>query len=419
MSTPPDKAHVDSARVHLEQAVTDLLPTADVRPPPVTIDTPDAFDRALSTAVAGDVLTLASTFLYPGPVTLRVPVTLQGAVVPEGRMTKDAPLPRFQMGLTVAGDQVTGRGIDVRNTNRLTTIVTVAGADATLDRCRVLGDPEYGGHRGIDFTGTRGTITGCYIDDIFQPAQDTQAIYSDNMGGGLTITDCYLSAAGETIMFGGGDCTVDRIPRTIRITGCTLTKNPAWIVLISPGKHVEQTKCALEFKNAIDVVVSNCVFEYAGTSEGQGCFLVVITPRNQNGRTPWAMVQDVTIADCVGRHAGCGVSIIGDDNLHASGRTTNVTITNLVLEDLDPVRYGGTGRIVYLNRGPVGVTIDGLTASGTKLKSIVYFDEKLPPTKLTLKHITAPAGLPYPYHNVFGETIGSLQQYAPDAVLAP
>jgi len=420
MSTPPDKAHVDSARAHLEQAVTDLLPTADVRPPPVTIDTPDAFDRALSTAVAGDVLTLAATFRYPSPLTIRGPVTVQGPAVPAERMTVDAPLPRFQMGLQVLGDDVTVRGVEIRNTNTQADIVVVSGARTHLTGVRILGDSLLGGKRGVHYSGSAGELRGLYVDDIFRVDQDTQAIYSDSMGpGGLLVDDCYLSAAGETIMFGGGDCPADRIPRGIRISNCTLTKNPAWTVLISPGKHVQFVKNALELKNAIDVIVEDCVLEYAGSSGQQGAYSIVLTPRNQGGTAPWSTIQDVIIRRCTGRYASGAISIVGDDNIHPSGRLTNVRLENCTFTDLDGPKYGGMGRVIYINRGPVDVTIDGLTASGTNLKSIVYFDETRPPTRLTLRHFTVPTGTRYPYHNLFGDTLGSVQLYAPDAVLEP
>jgi len=415
---PPDQAHIDSARGHVEQAAIDLQETPDVPLQPVAITTPDAFDRALSTAVAGAVLTLAPTFRYPGPVTLRVPVTLQAAAVPPGRLAADVLLPTFLMGLGVPSDLVTLTGIEVRNSNTATDIVTIAGASVMVDRCRILGDPVKGGKRGINFTGTAGQILRCVVDDIFRLDQDTQAIYSDNMGGGLTISDCSLRAAGETIMFGGADCAQDRIPRGIRIRGCTLTKNPAWTVLLAPGKHAQFVKNALELKNAIDVIVEDCAFEYAGSSGQQGAFLIVLTPRNQGGTAPWSTVQDVIIRRCTGRFASGAISLLGDDNLHPSGRLTNVTFENLTFTDLDGPTYGGMGRICYLNRAPDLVTIDGLTASGTNLKSIVYFDETKPPTRLTLRNFKVPAGTRYPYHNLFGDTLASVQTYAPDAVLA-
>jgi hypothetical protein len=315
---------------------------------------------------------------------------------------------------------VTVRGVEVRNTNTQADVVVVSGARTHLTGVRILGDSLLGGKRGVHYSGAAGELRGLYVDDIFRLDQDTQAIYSDSMGpGGLLIDDCYLSAAGETIMFGGGDCPADRIPRGIRVSNSTLTKNPAWTVLLAPGRHVQFVKNALELKNATDVIVEDCVLEYAGSSGQQGAYSIVLTPRNQGGTAPWSTVQDVIIRRCTGRYASGAVSIVGDDNLHPSGRLTNVRLENLTFTDLDGPAFGGMGRIVYINRGPVDVTIDRLTASGTNLKSIVYFDETRPPTRLTLRHFTVPSGLRYPYHNLYGDTLGSVQLYAPDAVLEP
>jgi hypothetical protein len=405
----------------LDALLAELGPRPVVTPPSVVIDTPDALDRALSVSPAGTVLTLKSTLRYPGPLTFIKPVVLRGEQVPEGRIPADFPVPTFLGGLRIPSDEVTLLGVDVRHPNPLTDVLTFSGARVTLDRVRVLGDPVQGAKRGIAANGGGDCqILRCHIDDIKQPAQDTQAICAWDMGPGLVIDDCYLSAAGQSVMIGGSDPSSDaRQPRGVVLTNSTLTKKPEWLTLVTPGvwgKHVQQVKCALELKNVDGFTAKNLVLEYAGTSQGQGSFLIVLTPRNQGNTAPSTTVAHVAITDCVGRHAGSGVSFLGDDNVNPSKRMTDVRVQNVTFEDLDPVKYGGSGRLFYINRAPDAVTIDAVTAAGT-LKSIVYFDELAPPTRLTLRNFKVPTGVRYAYHNRYGDTLASVQQFAPDAVL--
>jgi hypothetical protein len=87
-----------------------------------------------------------------------------------------------------------------------------------------------------------------------------------------------------------------------------LSKNPAWY-----AQHV-QIKNAFELKCAINVKLTNSILEYAGTSAGQGAYLIVLTPRNQDGGAPWSTVQNVLIENCIGRYAGGVAQFLGRDD---------------------------------------------------------------------------------------------------------
>lgn len=381
----------DSARPFLltaQQAIADALRELDAAaPPPVLplISTPAAFDLALAAAAPMAVLRLASTLVYPGALTLSKAVTLQSEIAATGRMTRDESAPTFLGGIRVTGDDVNLWGLAIRHTSPLTDIVVLSGARPVLDRCRILGDPVSGAKRGIAANGSAMTIRRCYIDDCWQPAQDTQAIGAWDMGPGLLIDDCYLSGGAQAVMLGGADpASEGRTPRNVTIQHSTLTKNPKWFA------QKVQLKCALEIKNAITVRVTDCALEYAGTSMGQGAYLIVLTPRNQGGQAPFSTVQDVVISGCTGRWAAGIATLLGSDNVNPSGPLADVTITDCGFTDIDPTGItGGTGRLFAFDRSPQRVTLDGITVTGANIAALGYFSGA-PPVGFVAKNLRLP-----------------------------
>jgi hypothetical protein len=164
-------------------------------------------------------------------------------------------------------------------------------------------------------------------------------------GGGMTVDDCYIAGASQSILFGGADsATQSSMPHDIVIMNSTLTKDPAWY---AAGYVI---KVALEFKACVNCDVHDCILEYAGTSEGQGGYLIDATVRNQDGNAAWSTVTNVTVRSCTGGHAAGIVSILGTDNVHPSGLMDGFSLTNCSFTNIDPTGItGGAGRI-YLIR---------------------------------------------------------------------
>jgi hypothetical protein len=89
----------------------------------------------------------------------------------------------------------------------------------------------------------------------------------------------------------------------------------------------------------------------------------LFTVRNQDGHSPWSVVQDVTFTNNVLRHSGSGINILGLDDIHPpSGRTSRVLIGNNLFVDIDGARWGGLGRLFQLYNGTADVVIDHNTA---------------------------------------------------------
>ena len=264
---------------HANQVIASL-------PSVALIDTEAALDDALATCPEGAVIVLANSLNYSRTLAIPKPVILQSESYSPNNTTRmgwDEPAPTFHGGIIGHMRDHALLGIAMKGTE---TVAVMGGENAIWDRCRILGDSYTGARRGIRWTGTNGFIRRAYIDDIFRTDQDTQAICGWDSGAGLVIDDCYLSAAGQSVMFGGGDSTsAERIPRVIWMHHSTLTKKQHWAEPPHEAAGgLQQCKCALEFKSCIDCKVEFCDFHFGGCAMGQGYHLIVATPRIRTAR---------------------------------------------------------------------------------------------------------------------------------------
>ena len=367
---------LDQVLVYMEQARIELQGAASEPPKPTIITNAAQLDRALAAATDGTRLVLDPMLTYP--VFLKVTqlnLTLESAATPTERMTKDAPAPRFEKGISVLGNGIHLVGLDIRNSDG-TDIVTIYGANVALDHCRVLGDPVKGAKRGVAANSDGNCrIVGCYIDDCFgpYPGNDTQAICAWNMAPGLLIENCYLSGGSETVMIGGADPQNElRNPADITIRGCTITKNPVW------QTQAVGVKNTLELKNARRVVIENNDLSYSWGGRGQAGYLLMLTVRNQDGKDPTAAIQDVQIQGNRFSHGAAAINILGRDNLQASDVMARVSITHNTFEDLSPLTYqtkldAGSKKLLQIDGGPVDLVIAGNSFAGTGHTSALYF----------------------------------------------
>src|SRR5262249_41945523 len=81
------------------------------------------------------------------------------------------------------------------------------------------------------------------------------------------------------------------------------------------------------------------------------------TPRNQDGGSPWSVVQDVQFTNNVVRHVAAGINVLGTDDLHQSLPTTGITIVNNLFVDVSAANWGGNGRFLQLLGGS-NITVD-------------------------------------------------------------
>jgi hypothetical protein len=400
------------AEAVLESGLTPLPPSQ------ITVSPGQSIQAAIDNAAA-DATILIEPGVYAGHLAIGArPVTLRPSVpVPTG--TRDPAwnpvtiTDTSDTTITLSGsDRARLLGLTVRNTNPQATLITDLGIGTQLDRLLVLGDVVNGQHRGILAHGQDGVYVNLFVDDCGLPGRDGQAICGWDGTRDLLITDSYLGGAAQSLMFGGADSTSpERMPTRITVERCHLGKNPDWY-----GKF--DVKTSLELKCCVGFVMTDCVLQWSGTSGGQSGYLIVLTPRNQDGAAPWSCIDGVLIERCRCITGGAGISLLGRDDTNPSGPLVNVVIRDVSVEDINPASYGGSGWVVFLNHAPQHVTIERLTAQGPSVQSIVYVVD--PAVGLTLRDFNV-TGAPseYPYKiNDGGSGLAALQAYMPDAVIA-
>ena len=123
-----------------------------------------------------------------------------------------------------------------------------------------------------------------------------------------------------------------------------------------------QVKNLFELKNARRVLVEGNLMEYVWR-EAQVGYAILLTPRNQDGKAPWAAVEDVTIRRNVVRHAGGALSITGEDSNFPSGSTRRVKVADNLFYDIDATGWGGSGAFLLIGDGPSDIAIEHNTVS--------------------------------------------------------
>lgn len=236
-----------------------------------------------------------------------------------------------------------------------------------VDRCFLHGDPKKGARRGVFMNGRHMAVVDSHVSDIKEVGQDSQAVSGYAGSGPFKIVNNYLEAAGENILFGGGDPAIhDLVPSDIEIRRNHVAKPLVW----KPGEPGHdgqpwQVKILLELKNARRVLVDGNVFEFNWLMPGYG-FAITFTVRNEGGRSPWATIEDVTFTNNIVRHSPNGVNILAQDDIHPpSGRAQRILIKNNLFADIDGTRWGGKGRLFQLLYGTRHVVIEHNTAFHT------------------------------------------------------
>jgi len=237
--------------------------------------------------------------------------------------------------------------------------------DIVIDRCYIHGDANNGQKRGVALNSASTSIVNSYISDIKSDQDEAQAIAGWGGPGPFTIENNYLEAAGENVLFGGADPFIQNlVPSDISFRFNYVTKNLAWRGSSYTVKNL------FEMKNAQRVVIDSNVFENIWQA-GQTGYAIVLTPGNQDGRAPWAVVQQIQFTNNIVRHVASGFNILGL-NQGTYTVTNGVTVRNNLFYDISASRYGGAGQLV-LTQGGRNIVFDHNTVF-TDGTSVVYAD---------------------------------------------
>jgi hypothetical protein len=336
----------------------------------------DDLQLAHDSAKPGDTL-----LVQPGPylglnITKSINMVVD-ASIPDVRVSKDQtglielnPRTPSSSPLTIPGNLVNVIGVKLNPVPNLATICVLSGDSITLDKYLILGDPVKGQRRGIAANCSNLFLKKGYIDDIFAN-QDSQAVAMWNGSGPFTIDDNYMSASGETIMSGGTDSPTGKQPSHLTLVNNYLTKNVNWH---SPISNVKNT---LELKDMISAVIKNNIIENSWL-DGQTGYLILFTPRNQEGTEPTAQVAHIELSNNIIRNGGAGIQLLGADNQHPSLQTIDINILNNQFDALN--KYSGDRRIFTFTGVPGcrDVTVKGNKIINSKgMNSFLYLDTPL------------------------------------------
>jgi putative Ig domain-containing protein len=257
-----------------------------------------------------------------------------------------------------------------------------------IDRSWIHGTAHDETTRGVMLTGTTNfAVVDSFLNDFHCVASTGSCVDSQAIAGGLGNTTMgpykfvnnFLEAAGENIIFGGGAAT--RTPEDIEVRRNHFYKPLMW-KKGQPGfvggrdGNPFIVKNLFELKNGARVLFEGNVLENSWGGFSQAGFGILLTPKNQNGLCPLCVVHDITVRYSTISHVGNGFQIA--NHATPSGAITlgmwNVSIHDVVLDDVDGPTYGGGGHLFQQsNTNPQSilhhVTINHVTAMGKNPKS--------------------------------------------------
>ena len=356
----------------------------------------DDLQSALDAARPGDVISLPAGAVFTGPFTLPNKsgvdwITIRSSS-PDSRLpppgTQAAPIhsgamPKLESESAPVITAAPGAhhyrfiGIEIRPRPGafLYNVVTLGTDETSLsdvphhivfERCYIHGDRVVGSRRGIALNAAASAVIDSYLSDFKEVGADSQAIGGWNGPGPFQIENNYLEAAGENLLFGGSDPSIpDLVPSDIEIKRNHFAKPLVWrMAQAGHDAKAWTVKNLLELKNARRVLVDGNLFEHNWV-QAQNGFAILFTVRNQNGRAPWSVVEDVTFSNNVLRGTAQGVNILGHDNNAPAESTRRITIRNNLLLDVGTAPWGGGGVLFQILDGAADVVIEHNTAFHT------------------------------------------------------
>ncbi len=146
------------------------------------------------------------------------------------------------------------------------------------------------------------------------------------------------------------------------------------------GKHWT-IKNLFELKTGKRILLDGNLLEnsWADLPIGQSGYAILLTVRNEDGKSPQADISDVTISNNVIRNCGAGISISGhDDNTYPSINSRRIQIFNNLCYNLNGSLYGdnniyGPNDGVFIKIGdPQDIIIDHNTCLQTGAITWIY-----------------------------------------------
>jgi hypothetical protein len=207
-----------------------------------------------------------------------------------------------------------------------------------FDRCYVHSTGLNRARRGFALNSAETSVLNSYVSGFAGAGDETQAIAGWNGPGPFHIVNNFLEAGAEVVLIGGADPSISGlVPADIEIRRNYLHRPAEW-----QGQAL--IKGTFELKNARRVVIDGNLLESEILTTA-----FVITVRNQGGRAPWSVIEDVTLTNNIVRHAATGINILGSDNEQKSQEARRIRIANNLLTDLTPDDPNNTAYFLQIN----------------------------------------------------------------------
>lgn len=229
--------------------------------------------------------------------------------------------------------------------------------DLVLDRLYVHGSGTQTLRRCVVLNSASSAVIDSWLSDCHEQGADSQAIIGWNGPGPFKVVNNYLEGAGENVMFGGADPSIQGlVPSDIEIRRNHIFKPIAW-------KPLWTVKNLLELKNAQRVLIEGNVFE-GSWANGQNGAVMVIKSSNQSGKCLWCISRDVNVRLNLMRNVGSGISIAGaDNNAPVATHARFVSITDNVISQMNVPPFDGEGRAITFAGDPSSILIAHNTMS--------------------------------------------------------
>jgi hypothetical protein len=205
----------------------------------------------------------------------------------------------------------------------------------TFDQCLGLGDPVTGCKRMFMANTRTITITRSACDHIFADT-DAQAVATVCGPGPFIIRNNVWCSAGENFIAGGGNSnTPAMVAQYVEFLRNVCTARPEWRDKVRFPHLVR--KNAFELKACAKALVKGNVFENVWQGGGQIGFAIVLTPRSQDGNSPWAGVTDVEMSTTSCGTAPAASTSSGPTTKTLAVRGTDRPLADAVLRHLERV----------------------------------------------------------------------------------
>ena len=199
-----------------------------------------------------------------------------------------------------------------------------------FDRVWIHGGEKDGQRRGIAANGRQIRIQNSYISGIWRRGEESQAIAVWATDGPVEITNNYLEAAAENILFGGAGSFLKLVPTDCVVRHNHLNKPLEWRSEDRVVKNLFEIKNGRRIKVENNLMTNNWAMGQDGTA-------ILFTTRADNGDA--TIIEDIEFAGNIVRGSANGINVFGGEG----GGGRRLKISNNLFEDINGGKWGSAG----------------------------------------------------------------------------